>query len=284
MYGVWDTSGLPGTEDTEAAEAAARQQARCWGRTAAEVIFSHPDFTLARDHAAPVNWSAPVVRHTRYSPPRYVLVLENSAMMGSQWDLVRTVVKNLILEPEYLPAAAQLGLVMFNSAAYTEHPLVPLTPAARQSVSLSIRSKHNLSPSTESCAACGLATAVETLHGGPGVVILISRGAATSAAASGGGDMWSLAAKHQLRVFSVTIPPLGQRVAQLQLQPGDSFLINASASFLAQYTECLHATDTILRSTLRSYRAVVSAHCNLSVVHKFNRHIYRLCKFFCPLE
>ena len=259
MYGVWDTSGLPGTEDTEAAEAAARQQARCWGRTAAEVILSHPDFTLARDHAAPVNWSAPVVRHTRYSPPRYVLVLENSAMMGSQWDLVRTVVKNLILEPEYLPAAAQLGLVMFNSAAYTEHPLVPLTAAARQSVSLSIRSKHNLSPSTESCAACGLATAVETLHGGPGVVILISRGATTSAAASGGGDMWSLAAKHQLRVFSVTIPPLGQRVPQLQLQPGDSFLINASASFLAQYTECLHATDTILRSTLRSYRAVVSA-------------------------
>ena len=264
MYGVWDTSGLPGTEDTEpGAEDAARQQARCWGRTAAEVIFSHADFTLARDRAAPVNWSAPAVRHTRYSPPRYVLVLENSAMMGSQWDLVRTVVKNLILEPEYLPAAAQLGLVMFNSAAYTEHPLVPLTAAARQSVSLSIRSKHNLSPSTESCAACGLATAVETLHGGPGVVILISRGAATSAAASGGGDMWAVAAKHQLRVFRVTIPPLGQRVAQLQLQPGDSFLINATASFLAQYTECLHATDTILRSTLRSYRAVVStAHCN----------------------
>ena len=243
MYGVW----LP----------ASVQQSRCWGRSARQVIKSHPDFVLSP--ALPINLTAPSMTVTRYSPPSYVIVLENSAMMGSQWDLVRTVVKNLILEPEYLPAAAQLGLVMFNSAAYTEHPLVPLTPAARQSVSLSIRSKHNLSPSTESCAACGLATAVETLHGGPGVVILISRGATASAAASGGGDMWSLAAKHQLRVFSVTIPPLGQRVAQLQLQPGDSFLINASASFLAQYTECLHATDTILRSTLRSYRAVVSA-------------------------
>ena len=264
MYGVWSSVlAEPGNNTVSGSVTdsdVSQQYSRCWGRSAQDVIFSHPDFTLARP-VIPVNFTSPVFHVSRYSPPKYMIVLENSAMMGSQWDLVRTVVKNLILEPEYLPAAAQLGLVMFNSAAYTEHPLVPLTAAARQSVSLSIRSKHNLSPSTESCAARGLATAVETLHGGPGVVILISRGAATSAAASGGGDMWAVAAKHQLRVFRVTIPPLGQRVAQLQLQPGpDSFLINASASFLTQYTECLHATDTILRSTLRSYRAVVSAH------------------------
>ena len=54
---------------------------------------------------------------SRYQPPCYIIVLENSAMMGSQWDLVRTVLRNLILEQEFLPDNAKLGLVMFNSAA-----------------------------------------------------------------------------------------------------------------------------------------------------------------------
>ena len=38
------------------------------------------------------------------------------------------------------------------------------------------RSKHNLSPSTNSSISCGVAKAVEALHGDLGVIILISRG------------------------------------------------------------------------------------------------------------
>ena len=58
----------------------------------------------------------------------------------------------------------------------------------------------------------------------------------------------------------VVIPPLGQVLPQLQLTTGgDSFVINSTASFLSMYRECLHVTDTILRSTLDNYRAVVSA-------------------------
>ena len=256
MYGVWSSV----LQDNNTASGDVTQQySRCWGRSAHEVILSHSDFTLSRS-ARPVNFSMPVFSVTRYTAPRYVIVLENSAMMGSQWDLVRTVAKNLILEPEYLPASAQLGLVMFNSAAYTEHPLVPLSLTSRQSLSLSIRSKHNLSPSTESCVSCGLAKAVETLHGSPGVVILISRGQSPASVGGEVGDsIWSLADKHQLRVFSVTIPPLGQVLPQLQLDTGgDSFFINSTGSFLSMYRECLHVTDTILRRTLNNYRAVVS--------------------------
>ena len=141
---------------------------------------------------------------TRYSPPSYVIVLENSEMMGSQWDLVRTVLRNLILEQEYLPDNARLGLVMFNSAAYTSHSLVNLSEANRQSLSLSIRSKHNLSPSTESCVSCGLSKAVESLHGAPAVILLISRAGPSQT------ETWSLATKHQLSTFSLLIPPLGQ--------------------------------------------------------------------------
>ena len=262
MYGVW--TGVTPVNITDAGARDQRQQAaRCWGQSSLEVITSHPDFSLTSfsgQTVTPVNFSLPVFRLTRSAPPRYVIVLENSAMMGSQWDLVRTVAKNLILEPEYLPASAQLGLVMFNSAAYTEHPLVPLSPTARQSLSLSIRSKHNLSPSTESCVSCGLAKAVETLHGAPGVVILISRGQSPASVTGEVGDsIWSLADKHQLRVFSVIIPPLGQVLPQVQLDTGgDSFFINSTGSFLSMYRECLHVTDTILRRTLDNYRAVVS--------------------------
>ena len=265
MYGVW-TGVTPGNNTGSRDQS--QQLARCWGQSSLEVILSHPDFSLASfssETARPVNFSLPVFRLTRSAPPRFVIVLENSAMMGSQWDLVRTVAKNLILEPEYLPASAQLGLVMFNSAAYTEHPLVPLSLTTRQSLSLSIRSKHNLSPSTESCVSCGLAKAVETLHGAPGVVILISRG---QSPASGVGDsIWSLADKHQLRVFSVVIPPLGQVLPQLHLDTGgDSFFINSTGSFLSMYRECLHVTDTILRRTLANYRAVVSE-CQIGRSH-----------------
>ena len=258
MYGVWtsvtsDNTSLSNNDN-------AQQYSRCWGKSAHEVILSHSDFTLSRN-SAPVNMSRPVLTITRYSPPRYMIVLENSAMMGSQWDLVRTVIRNLILETEYLPSSAQLGLVMFNSAAYTEHPLVPLSQTNRQSLSLSIRSKHNLSPSTDSCVTCGINKAVEALHGSPGVIILISRGTHTQSSQSSESktNIWSIADKHQLRVFSVIIPPLGQRSVQQQIvRAADSFIVNSTASYLAMYRQCLHVTDTILRSTLMDYRAVVS--------------------------
>ena len=239
MYGVWQPETV--------------QQSRCWGQSAAQVIRSHPDFALSQNLPR-LNFTAPTFTVSRYQPPTYIIVLENSAMMGSQWDLVRTVLRNLILEQEYLPDNAKLGLVMFNSAAYTEHPVVELSEPNRKSLSLSIRSKHNLSPSTESCVSCGLSKAVESLHGQPGVIILISRAgpAATHT------DTWSLADKHHLRIFSVVIPPLGQTIPVPALDSPNSFIINSTATFLFMFRQCLHVTDTILRSTLADYRAVVS--------------------------
>ena len=94
MYGVW--------------EPASAQQSWCWGQSASEVIRSHPDFVLTPSLSS-VNFTSPTMTVTRYSPPSYVIVLENSEMMGSQWDLVRTVLRNLILEQEYLPDNARLA-------------------------------------------------------------------------------------------------------------------------------------------------------------------------------
>ena len=228
MYGVW--------------EPASAQQSRCWGQSASQVIRSHPDFVLSPSLPT-VNFTRPTVTVTRYSPPSYVIVLENSAMMGSQWDLVRTVLRNLILEQEYLPDNARLGLVMFNSAAYTEHPVVELSEPNRQSLSLSIRSKHNLSPSTESCVSCGLSKAVESLHGQPGVILLLSR--AGPAATQTQLESWSLAEKHQLRIFSLVLPPLGQISPGPALASPDTFIINSTTTFLFMFRQCLHVTDTM---------------------------------------
>ena len=38
-------------------------------------------------------------------------------MIGSQWDLLRVMATNLILETEYLPDSASLGIVMYNGAS-----------------------------------------------------------------------------------------------------------------------------------------------------------------------
>ena len=241
MYGVWQPETV--------------QQSRCWGQSAAQVIRSHPDFALSQNLPR-LNFTAPTFTVSRYQPPTYIIVLENSAMMGSQWDLVRTVLRNLILEQEFLPDNAKLGLVMFNSAAYTEHPVVELSEPNRKSLSLSIRSKHNLSPSTESCVSCGLSKAVESLHGQPGVILLLSRSG--PAATQTQLESWSLAEKHQLRIFSLVLPPLGQISPGPALASPDTFIINSTTTFLFMFRQCLHVTDTILRSTLADYRAVVS--------------------------
>ena len=64
---------------------------------------------------------------SRQEPPRYVIILENSAAMNNdnRWDLLRTATKKLIVHD--LPAEAQLGLVLFNDGAHIAHTVGVLT-------------------------------------------------------------------------------------------------------------------------------------------------------------
>ena len=168
-YGVW--AGLD-----DPLIATSQHHAQCRGVSAREVVMKHSDFRGRRT----VNFTEPSFTVTRLTTPKYVIVLENSVMMNSkeQWNFIRTACRNFILHG--LPASAHLGIVLFNDAAHIAHPIVQLSDKekskARQSLSLQIKSKHNLSPSDGSCVTCGVSKAIEALSGSGGVVILIGRG------------------------------------------------------------------------------------------------------------
>ena len=196
-YGVF--SGV-----SEETGVTSRQAALCHGRSARQVILSHPDFL---EHAV-TNFTSPSVLVTRRSAPRYVLLLENSVRMNSrgQWDFLRTAARDLVMSG--LPAEAHLAVVLFNSAAHIAHPLTVLgamgKSRARQSLALQIKSKHALSPTSASCVQCAIGKAVESLGGGGGVLLLLSRATNLSS------DLLPLLTKHRLRLFTVSLPEGGE--------------------------------------------------------------------------
>ena len=266
-YGVWD-----GIE--EPLLVTSQQYAQCMGQSAREVVMKHPDFHERRQ----VNFTAPKFKVTRFTSPKYVIVLENSVSMNTrgQWDLIRTACRNLILHG--LPASAQLGIVLFNSGAHIAHPIVKLgdeeKSGSRQSLSLQMPSKHNLSPSVESCVACGVNKAIEALRGSGsslgGVIIVISRGQGSRVSSLAGKEQQtldSLASKHHLQLFSVSIPQTGMShlataMEQLAFKTGgDSFIIrdqsNTTCTSLSVYVDMLDAFRMIRRKTLTQSTSLV---------------------------
>ena len=100
-YGVWDIIDEPLLVTSQ-------QYSQCRGQTAKEVIMKHRDFSEKRS----VNFSAPVFTVTKYTDPKYVVVLENSVMMNKngEWDFIRAGVRHLILQA--LLPSAHLELVL----------------------------------------------------------------------------------------------------------------------------------------------------------------------------
>ena len=113
-YGVFTSLTVPSL-------VTGRQAALCQGRSARQVVLSHPDFR-GLGAVVTTNFSTPQFLVTRRAAPRYVLLLENSARMNSQgqWDFLRTAARDLVMSS--LPAEAHLGIVLFNEAAHVAHP------------------------------------------------------------------------------------------------------------------------------------------------------------------
>ena len=243
-----------------------QQYAQCRGESAREVVMKHPDFYASRA----VNFTIPNFKVTRFASPKYVIVLENSVVMNTReyWDFIRTACRNFILHG--LPASAQLGIVLFNDAAHIAHPIVQLgdkeKSKARQSLSLQIKSKHNLSPSGGSCVKCGVNKAIEALlvSGSSlgGVIIIISRGqgSTTYLAEQEHQTLESRAVKHQLQLFSVSIPQSGMDhmttdMEQLAFKTGGESVVimdksNMTRPSLAVYVNLMDAFRLIRRKTL----------------------------------
>lgn len=184
---------------------------QCRGRGVRKVIQEHEDFAKPR---LPTNFTIPRFTVTRQAAPKYVIVLENSQAMNMKdhWDFIRTTCKKFIKFD--LPNNAHVGLVLFNEAAHIAKPismLGPMTGAeARDGLAFSIKNKYNLSPSSGSCIRCGIEKAVEALttsgstHGG--VLIVISRGDVTSISLEDEKEVLAKTRKHNLQLFSVSIP------------------------------------------------------------------------------
>lgn len=266
-YGVW--AGLD-----DPLLVTSQQYARCRGKSSREVVMKHADFHGRRT----VNFTKPSFKVTRSIIPKYVIVLENSVIMNTkeQWDFIRTATRNFILHG--LPASAHLGIVLFNDAAHIAHPVVQLgdkeKSKARQSLSLQIKSKHNLSPSAGSCVKCGVNKAIEALGGSGssqgGVIVILSRGHGTSSYLSEQEERMlnNLSVKHKLQLFSVsTSNPENihttSNLDQLAFQTGgESFIVadksNTPKPSLAFYVNIMNAFLTIERKTISQSTAVVS--------------------------
>ena len=184
---------------------------QCHGRGVRKVIKSHKDFMKAR---LPTNFTIPRFQVARQSIPKYVIVLENSQAMNMKdhWDFIRTACKKFIKFD--LPNKAHVGLVLFNEAAHIAKPISMLGPTtdpeSRDGLAFSIKNKYNLSPSSGSCIRCGIEKAVEALttsgstHGG--VLIVISRGGVTSISRDDEKEVKEKVDKHNLQMFSISIP------------------------------------------------------------------------------
>ena len=242
-----------------------RQAALCQGRSARQVVLSHPDF---RGPGAVIttNFSTPQFLVTQRAAPRYVLLLENSARMNSQgqWDFLRTAARDLVMSS--LPAEAHLGIVLFNEAAHVAHPLAVVgeqgKSRTRQSLALQIKSKHALSPSAGSCVQCAVSRAVESLGGGGGVLILLSRAANIST------DLLPLLLKHRLQLFSVALPEGGEaalpswQLERLARASGGAAMLvpvpgGSSRPPLSLYTGLTDAFRQVLSMTLARQPAVL---------------------------
>ena len=213
---------------------------------------------------------------TKQSVPKYVIVLENSQTMNMRdhWDFIRTTCKKFIMHD--LPDLAHVGLVLFNEDAHEAYPISRLGPVSgsqtRDGLAFSIKNKYNLSPSTGSCVRCGIIKAIESLQisGSPygGVLIVISRGGITSLSLSEEKEMNSLAHKHNLQIFPVSIlqPPVTDISLSLErlahTTGGESFFLmddsDTEKSSLSTYVGLVDTFREIQQRTLGNSPSLVS--------------------------
>ena len=240
----------------------------CRGLSVIDVIYKHQDFSQAKKS----NFTKPEFLVTRQGNPKIVIVLENSESMNSDghWHFIRTALRNLITAD--LPDSAEVGLVVFNTAAHIAHPLVQLGPAgqsdARQSLSLSIKSRHNLFPSKQmaGCVACGVQKAIETLQvyrSLGGVIIVISKGGNHTMSEAEQTQLLSLSSKHQVQLFSVSLTASAALAIVAEESMGQSWSLhrqdhrNVKGPSLGVYLDLIDIFRSIRSNTLTHQEALV---------------------------
>ncbi|XP_018014352.2 calcium-activated chloride channel regulator 1 [Hyalella azteca] len=171
-------------ETTHDSTAPTKHNALCGGRSAWQVMSQHNDFKHGPVGAGPVRNTQPLFNYIRPAAHRYVIVVEDTAVMNAQkrWDLLRKAVRRMLVYD--IPPGEKVGVVIFDSTASTTLPLIQVPDALEDRQRLATVSLPR-TPSQvierSKCILCGLEKAVEMLEkdGGSaagGVIFLISSG------------------------------------------------------------------------------------------------------------
>ncbi|KAK7079588.1 hypothetical protein SK128_019402 [Halocaridina rubra] len=194
-------------------EAPNKHNAQCIGRSAWDIIMQSKDFMNGRNVAT--NTSAPlipVVNFVQETAPRFVLVVEDTAVMNLQrrWEFVRKAVRRVMVYD--VPDGAHVALVIFNSMAKTTAPLMKMESLSdvRQRVGSSLPRNPSPVPESHKCVLCGLQEGLRALSEDPAgasgsTIILVTTGKGM-APQDEIDEMERLALLHRVKVDAVIYP------------------------------------------------------------------------------
>ncbi|XP_045130523.1 calcium-activated chloride channel regulator 2-like [Portunus trituberculatus] len=162
-----------------------KHNALCSHRSAWSVILEHEDFLSGSNPGGEATKDVtPSFNYVRPVPPRYVIVVEDTAIMNVQkrWEFLRKAVRKLLVYD--VPAGSMVGVVKFDQTARTKLPLemLPSTLNDRQRLATASmpRNPSNVAQS-QKCILCGLEEAAKLLEdngnsAAGGVILLITSG------------------------------------------------------------------------------------------------------------
>ncbi|RXG72243.1 Calcium-activated chloride channel regulator 4 [Armadillidium vulgare] len=169
-------------------EAPTKHNALCMGRPAWDIIQQSEDFADGKNQ--PSNETIlhePIYRYVQESSPRFILVVEDTAVMNMQrrWEFVRKAVRRITVYD--VPDGTYIGLVVFNSVANTVAPLSKIDSISdvRQRIGSSLPRNPSTAPESHKCVLCGLQEALRVLNNDPlgatgANIILVTTGAGTA--------------------------------------------------------------------------------------------------------
>ncbi|KAK3860859.1 hypothetical protein Pcinc_033121 [Petrolisthes cinctipes] len=144
-----------------------KHNALCGGRSAWEIIQQTTDFASGRNRAR--NGSKrldPIIRYVQQSSPRYVFVIEDTAIMNLQrrWEFLRKAMRRVVVYD--VPDHSHVGVITFNTVAQTVAPITYIESEDsdfRQRVGSSLPRNPSAVPESQKCLLCGLQEAERLL-------------------------------------------------------------------------------------------------------------------------
>ena len=229
----------------------------CNGKSAIEVIMSHPDFKRINVNKARASSNlSPTFEIVRSPLPQYVLLMETTDSMDShdQWKWINKAAQKFIRYD--LPVNSNLAIVTFNDMTKVEHNMVRInSDDIRARLADAIPDKYHLSRSTKKCVLCALQSvfndvlSTENLAGTH--IILMTKGSHDSLSVSDENILKNYISDYNIKLSTIIIPsePESSYPFYDSLQDGNrNFVINNKDNIMDFYVDLNMALSDILSS------------------------------------